>query len=171
MNKLPRLRKNLLSPFSAVLAVVSAMLLILAFPGFEFWLLAWFALVPLFFAIEREKESVVKSFLVGWLFGLVFFFGTCWWLTFAPITYAGMPWLLVYFFMFCAAAVVGIFPGIFAALFSVLIKRLGSYAILSAPFLWTFTEFLRMWLTGNNWNAIGYSQAFLPWWAKLAFLH
>ena len=155
-----RLRKNLLSPFSAVLAIVSAMLLILAFPGFEFWFLAWVALVPLFFAIEREKDSVVKSFLVGWLFGLVFFFGTCWWLTFAPITYAGLPWLLVYFFMFCAASVVGIFPGIFAALFSVLLKRFGSYAILSAPLLWTFTEFLRMWLTGNNWNAIGYSQAF-----------
>jgi apolipoprotein N-acyltransferase len=160
MNKLPHLRKNLLSPLSAVFAIISAILLILAFPNFEFWILAWFALVPLFFAIEREKESVVKSFLVGWLFGLVFFFGTCWWLTFAPITYAGMPWLLVYFFMFCAAAVVGIFPGIFGALFSVLIKRFGSYAILSAPFFWTFTEFLRMWLTGNNWNAIGYSQAF-----------
>ncbi len=160
MNKLSRLRKNLLSPLSAVLSIVSALLLILAFPGFEFSLLAWFALVPLFFAIEREKESVVKSFLVGWLFGLVFFFGTCWWLTFAPITYAGMPWLLTYFFMFCAASVVGIFPAIFSALFSILLKRFGSYAILSAPILWTFTEFLRIWLTGNNWNAIGYSQAF-----------
>jgi len=160
MNKLSRLRKNLLSPLSAGLSIVSALLLILAFPGFEFWLLAWFALVPLFFAIEREKESIVKSFLVGWLFGLVFFFGTCWWLTFAPITYAGIPWLLVYFFMFCAASAVGVFPGIFAALFAILLKRFGSYAILSAPFLWTFTEFLRMWLTGNNWNAIGYSQAF-----------
>jgi apolipoprotein N-acyltransferase len=31
---------------------------------------------------------------------------------------------------------------------------------MAAPFLWTATEFLRMWLTGNNWNAVGYSQAF-----------
>ncbi len=160
MNKLTRLRNNLPSPLSASLAIFSAILLILAFPGFEFSGLAWVALVPLFFAVEREKESVVKSFLTGWLFGLVFIFGTCWWLTFAPITYAEMPWLLVYFFMFCAAAVVGILPAIFGALFSIVLKRFGSYAILSAPFLWTFTEFLRMWLTGNNWNAIGYSQAF-----------
>ncbi len=160
MNKLTRLRNNLLSPLSAGLAAFSAILLILAFPDFEFWWLASFALVPLFFAIEREKDSFVKSFLTGWLFGMVFFFGSCWWLTFAPINYAGMPWLLVYFFMFCAASVVGILPGIFGALFSILLKRFGSYAILSAPFLWTFTEFLRMWLTGNNWNAIGYSQAF-----------
>ncbi len=160
MTKLSRLRKNLLSPLSALLAVISAVFLIFAFPDFDFWFLAWFALIPLFFAVEREKDSVVKSFLTGWVFGVAFFFGTCWWLTFAPITYAGMPWLLTYFFMFGAAAVVGIFPGIFGALFSIVLKRFGSYAILSAPFLWTFTEFLRMWLTGNNWNAIGYSQAF-----------
>src|SRR5215213_491291 len=106
MNKFSRLREKLLSPLSAVLAIVSAILLILAFPNFEFWYFAWFALVPLFFAVEREKDSVLKSFLVGWVFGLVFFFGTCWWLTFAPITYAGMPAPLVYFFMFCAAGMV-----------------------------------------------------------------
>lgn len=168
MTKLSRLRKNLLSPLSAVLAVISAVLLIFAFPDFEFWFLAWFALIPLFFAVEREKDSVVKSFLTGWVFGVVFFFGTCWWLTFAPITYAGMPWLLTYFFMFGAAAVVGIFPGIFGAFFSIVLKRFGNYAILSAPFLWTFTEFLRMWLTGNNWNAIAYSQAFEPTYVSLA---
>ena len=160
MSKFSRLRQNLLSPSSAGFAVISAVLLILAFPDFEFWSFAWFALVPLFFAVEREKDSVVKSFLVGWVFGLVFFFGTCWWLTFAPITYAALPAVLVYFFMFCAAAVVGILPGIFGALFSIVLKRSGSYAILFAPLLWTLTEFLRMWLTGNNWNAIGYSQAF-----------
>ncbi len=56
------------------LAVVSAILLTLAFPNFDLWLLAWFALVPLFYAIEREKESAVKSFVVGWLFGTAFFF-------------------------------------------------------------------------------------------------
>jgi apolipoprotein N-acyltransferase len=160
MNKLVSLKNHLLSPLSAILSIISAILLILAFPDFEFWILAWFALIPLFFAIEREKESVIKSFLTGWLFGVTFFFGTCWWLTFAPITYAGIPWIITYFFMFCAASIVGIFPAIFSAMFSVLLKRFGSYAILSMPFLWTFTEFLRMWLTGNNWNAIGYSQAF-----------
>lgn len=160
MSKLARLRKNLLSPLSAVLAIISAVLLILAFPDFDLWFLAWIALVPLFFALEREKDSALKSFLTGWTFGVTFFFGTCWWLTFAPITYAGLPAPLIYFFMFCAASVVGIFPGIFGALFSIILKRYGTYAILFAPLLWTFTEFLRMWLTGNNWNAIGYSQAF-----------
>jgi apolipoprotein N-acyltransferase len=160
MSKFSRLRKNLLSPLSAVLSIVSAVLLILAFPDFEFWFFAWFALIPLFFAVEREKDSALKSFLTGWAFGVTFFFGSCWWLTFAPITYAHVPAPLVYLFLLGAASVVGIFPGIFGALFSVLLKRFGGSAILAAPFVWTLTEFLRMGLTGNNWNAVGYSQAF-----------
>ncbi len=41
-----------------------------------------------------------------------------------------------------------------------MLKRFGTYGVLSAPFLWIAVEFLRFNLTGNNWNAIGYSQAF-----------
>src|SRR5687767_6341486 len=84
---------------SAAAALVGALLLILAFPDFEYWFLAWIALVPLLWAVEREKGSVLKSFVLGWMFGAVFFFGTCWWLTFAPITYAGFPPALAYFLL------------------------------------------------------------------------
>ncbi|HLM01015.1 MAG TPA: apolipoprotein N-acyltransferase, partial [Pyrinomonadaceae bacterium] len=145
---------------SSLSAVSSAILLALAFPGFEFWFLAFFALVPLFWAIERESPSIVKSFLLGWLWGTVFFFGTCWWLAYAPTHYGGMPAVVSYFLVLCATAAVGIFPAMFALLFSVLRGRFGVYAVLAAPFLWTAIEFLRFWTTGNNWNAIGYSQAF-----------
>jgi apolipoprotein N-acyltransferase len=158
--KLPNPLRFLPSWKNAALAVFSAILLIAAFPDFEIWFLAWFALVPLLFAVEREKESVARSFVLGWLFGFCFFAGTCWWLTFAPITYAGFPWPVAYLLLFCLTAIVGIFPGIFAAIFSVLLKRFGNVAILAAPFVWVFTEFLRYWVTGNNWNAVGYSQAF-----------
>ena len=151
--KIPTLANSLLAAFSAIL-------LTLAFPDFDFWFLAWFALVPLLFAIEREKQSFVKSFVLGWIFGICFFFGTCWWLTFAPITYGGVPALVAYILFLGVALVAGFFPAIFSAAFSVLLKRFGTYAILSAPFLWTTAEFLRFNLTGNNWNAVGYSQAF-----------
>lgn len=145
---------------NAVLALLSAGLLILAFPDFEWWWMAWFALVPLMWAIEREKESVVRSFVVGWIFGTTFFFGTCWWLTFAPINYAGFPPWLAYSGMVFVAVIVGLFPALFAGILAVLLRRFGSRGFLAAPFVWVFTEFLRYWLTGNNWNAIGYSQAF-----------
>jgi apolipoprotein N-acyltransferase len=158
--KLPRLARYLPSWKNAALAISSAVLLILSFPDFEFWFLAWVGLVPLFFAIEREKESAVRSFVLGWLSGFIFFTGTCWWLTFAPITYAGFPSIIAYLLLFCVTGTVGIFPGIFAVVFSKLLTRFGNIAVIAAPFVWVFSEFLRYWLTGNNWNAIGYSQAF-----------
>jgi apolipoprotein N-acyltransferase len=189
--KLARIRSLLPEWKNALLAVLSAVLLILAFPDFELWFLAWFALVPLLFAIEREVErghscphepegrttryrlstffrmlshscgqECPRSFFLGWIFGFVFFSGTCWWLTYAPIHYAGFPILLAYFLLFCVTAVAAIFPGIFGLLLSVFLRRFGTWAFLLAPFVWVFTEFLRYWITGNNWNAIGYSQAF-----------
>src|SRR5688572_12718726 len=158
--KFPRLTRFLPDWKNAALSVLSAILLILAFPDFEFWFLAWVGLVPFFWAIDREKECLVRSFVLGWVWGFVFFSGTCWWLTFAPITYAGFPWPVAYFLLFCLTAIIGIFPAIFSAIFSVLLNRAGNTAILVAPFAWVFTEFLRYWVTGNNWNAVGYSQAF-----------
>ena len=158
--KFSSLRNIFPSAANALLALLSAILLILSFPDFDFWFLAYIALVPLFLAIAREKQFWRKSFFLGWIFGTVFFFGTCWWLTFAPITYAGFPAWLAYTLMFFVTLVVGFFPAIFSALFSILLKRFGDYAVLSAPFLWTAAEFLRFSVTGNNWNAIGYSQAF-----------
>lgn len=145
---------------SSLLAIFSAILLILSFPGIEFWFLAWFALIPLFIAIEREKDSFITSFLTGWIFGTVFFFGSCWWLTFAPITYAKVPTVVAYFLLLCATAVAGLYPAMFGGIFSLVIKRFGHWGVWFAPFIWTATEFLRLWTTGNNWNAVGYSQAF-----------
>lgn len=177
---------------NAALALLAAGLLILSFPDFEYWFLAWFALVPLMWAVERETSlrrparskgtdgevsveteasgvsgspysvrasETIRIFLLGWLFGTAFFFGTCWWLTYAPIHYAAFPWPLAYFLILIACLGAGIFPGIFAAVLSILLKRFGSWAFLAAPFVWVFSEFLRYWLTGNNWNAIGYSQS------------
>lgn len=153
-------RVNLPTVGNSLLAILSAILLTLAFPDFDLWLLAWFALVPLFYAVEREKESAVKSFVLGWIFGTFFFAGSCWWLTFSFITYGGIPTPIAYFLLFIICSLVGFFPAIFAAVFSLVLKSFGNYGILSAPFLWTAMEFLRFNLTGNNWNAIGYSQAF-----------
>ncbi len=148
------------SLINSLLAVASAILLTLSFPNFDLWFLAWVALVPLFYAIEREKQSAVKSFFVGWIFGTLFFTGSCWWLTFAFITYGGIPSSLAYILLLIASSMIGIFPAIFGAAFSLVLKRFGTSGILSAPFLWIASEFLRVGLADTDWNAIGYSQAF-----------
>lgn len=158
--KISGIKKYLPSWQSAALAVLSAVLLIMAFPGFEWWFTAWIAFIPLLLAIDRERDSAPRSLFTGWIFGTCFFFGTCWWLTYSPINYAGFPVLLAYFLLLCVCLIVGIFPAFFALILSVLLRRLGTYAMLSAPFVWIATEFLRFWVTGNNWNAVAYSQSF-----------
>src|SRR5687767_6975162 len=158
--RLARVKEGLPGWRSALLAVAAAIQLVLAFPDFDLWFLAWFALVPLLWAVEREKESIPRAFLTGWICGTAFFFGSCWWLTCAPITYAGFPVLLAYFLFFCVAAAAGLFPAVFAGLLAFLLRRFGSVAMIAAPFVWVATEFARYWITGNNWNALGYSQAF-----------
>lgn len=144
------------------LAVLSAILLIFAFPDFELWFLAWFAFVPLFIAIKRNKFSSVKGFWLGWLAGTIFFYGTCWWLTFAPINYGGIPSLLTYVLLIPACLGAGIFIGAFSAILSCFLNKFGSLAIFLAPFVWAAAEYLRLLITGNAWNALGYSQAFVP---------
>lgn len=158
--KLSALKFGLPAGFSIILTFAAAILLVLAFPDFDLWFLACFALIPLLIAVEREKESFAKSFLIGWLFGTLFFTGSCWWLTFSLITYGGIPLPIAYFLLLIAASMVGVFPAIFTGVLSVILRRFGVWGILSAPFIWTATEFLRFYLTGNNWNAIAYSQAF-----------
>lgn len=141
-------------------AINSAILLVFAFPDFGFWFLAYIALIPLFYSIEQEKQSTLKSFVLGWFWGICFFFGSCWWIAFPMKTYAGIPSILAYAMALCVTVIAGLFPALFAAIFAKLLKQFGIWVILFAPFIWVFTEFLRFWLTGNNWNAIGYSQAF-----------
>jgi apolipoprotein N-acyltransferase len=158
--KIPRLTNQLPCWKNILLTVLAAGLLIVAFPDFEWWWTAWFALVPLMWAVDRQKHSITASFLLGWLFGVIFFFGTCWWLAYAPIHYAAFPPLLAYSLILIVCLAAGIFPGIFATVLSLLLRRFGSWAFLAAPFVWVACEFARYWITGNNWNAIGYSQAF-----------
>lgn len=165
--------KHLPSRQGAALAVVSALIMALVFVYDESWKDSvfgairflsgagtWFGLMPFLIAVDREKNSGIGAMLTGWLFGTVFFFGSCWWLTFSPITYAGFSPALAYFLLLIVCLMVGLFPALFALIFSILLRRWGLYALFAAPFIWTATEFLRFWATGNNWNAIGYSQAF-----------
>ena len=71
--KFPRLMPYVPSWKNAALAAISSVLLILSFPDFEFWFLAWFALIPLFFAIEREKESLCSILRARLGMGIYFF--------------------------------------------------------------------------------------------------
>ena len=140
-------------------AGASALLLILAFPNFEFASLAWIGLVPLLVAVVR-RPSPVRALILGWATGTVFFYVTCYWLTYSMIHYGGLPTVVAYLLLAPGAIVVALFPGLAIMLVALVIKRWGQWAVLLAPVFWSAFEWFRLGVTGQLWNALGYSQAF-----------
>src|SRR5215208_4621290 len=140
-------------------AGASTLLLIFSFPNFELYFLAWIALVPLLVAIAR-RPSPKSAFILGWATGSVFFYVTCYWLTYSMIHYGGVPTALAYLLLIPGALVIAIFHGLFAALIALAIRKWGRMAILSAPIFWIAFEWVRLVVTGQLWNALGYSQAY-----------
>src|SRR6185369_8393867 len=158
-NFLQRMTRIGFSNFEWGAAAASAVLLILSFPNFEFYPLAWIALVPLLVTITK-RPSPLRAFILGWTAGSVFFYVTCYWLTYSMIHYGGLPTVLAYLLLVPGALVIGAFHGVFAALIALVIKKWGRMAVLSAPIFWITFEWVRFGVTGQLWNALGYSQAY-----------
>jgi apolipoprotein N-acyltransferase len=142
-------------------AAATAILLILSFPNFEFSILAWIALVPLLVVIARRPVPF-SAFLLGWAAGSAFFYGSCYWLTYSMIHYGGLPAVVAYLLLLPGAVVVGFFPGVFAWLLSLAVRKWGQLTVLLAPVFWTALEWARLIVTGQLWNALGYSQSYHP---------
>src|SRR2546430_9531827 len=118
------------APALAEVSVVtsSALLTILSFPDFDLWPLAWVGLVPLLVVIAQSSKAS-RAFLLGWLWGIVFFYGTCWWLTYPMIHYAHISAWLAYPLLVLPVALVAIFPGFFSVARIRLITRLRFHVI------------------------------------------
>jgi apolipoprotein N-acyltransferase len=154
-------RANIPALAEVSLVIASALLLILAFPNFELWPLAWIGLAPFLLIVARPLKAG-RALVLGWLWGAIFFYGTCWWLTYPMIHYAHIPARLAYPLLLLPIALVALFPALFSLLLSRLVAHLGLGAVLAAPLLWVTCEWARYEVTGQLWNALGYSQAFHP---------
>ncbi len=141
----------------SAMAVLSAFLLILSFPPFEYSSLAWVALAPLLFVIARGV-TVRRAFWLGWLAGIEFTFFAENWIAHSMTHFGQMLTLLAYAVALLFAAILAIFPALFAAAMARLTGKFGWWAIALAPVVWVATEWLRPLLTGVTWNALGVSQ-------------
>lgn len=129
------------------LCLSSSLLLILSFPKFNLWILAWIGFVPLFFAII-ENKSKAKAFLLSYITGILFWSGTIYWLI--HVTLPGTILLILYL-------------GLYFGLFSLLVKsfelRAKSYELIFIPSIWVLLEYIRSHLfTGFPWALLGHSQ-------------
>ena len=151
------------APTLAELSFVSgsALLAILSFPNFDLWFLAWLALAPLMLLLAQPVKAG-RAFALGWVWGIIFFYGSCWWLTYPIIHYGHISAWLAYPLLLLPVVLVAVFPALFCVFVSQLIDRFGSAALLAAPLIWVALEWIRYSVTGQVWNALGYSQAFHP---------
>lgn len=150
-----------------LLIVATAILLTLSFPSpvapRGVWPLGGVALVPLLVGIWNERSRRWKAPLVtGLLVGVLFFYGSFYWLGFSFIHYGGLSPVATYALLSLPGIVLGLFFGVFALALHVVLNRWGSRGMWAAGPLWVVMEWLRYTLTGQGWNALGYSQAFRP---------
>ena len=137
-----------------LLSILSGILLILIFPGFNFEMLAWVSLVPLF--IATRKTSPLTSLKLGFIAGFVFYLGVIYWVVIAMTKYGGIPIAIGIAVLILLSGYLAIYVSIFTYLLS-----LTPYSLkyILAPFLWVTLELIRShFLTGFPWASLGYSQ-------------
>jgi apolipoprotein N-acyltransferase len=133
------------------LAALSAILLILAFPRFDLAWLAPVALAPMLVAVERERRPLYR-FLTGYLCGVIYWFGVCYWIQFVLAVYGGIGaaagWAV--FMLFCL--VKALHMGFFALAAGIVMRT--AWAIPGIAALWVAIEATHGPL-GFAWLALG----------------
>ncbi len=130
---------------------LSSLLLVLSFPPFDLEPLAWVAFVPLFVALDGSRRR--GAFLLGLLWGLLFFTGILYWISYAVRTYGGLSLPVSLSINLLLLLYLSLYPALFALLIA------GRPGPLSIPLFWVSLEYLRGHLfTGFPWALLGYSQ-------------
>jgi apolipoprotein N-acyltransferase len=137
-------------------AILSGVLLTGAFPKIGIDWLAWFALVPLLYAIRDLPAGA--AFRVGFITGLVHFLSLLYWLVPVMRTYGYLPILLSVSVLVLLAA----FLALFIALFSTVLTAVGrkpAGCLTLMPLIWVALEYIRSFIfSGFPWELLGYSQ-------------
>ncbi len=154
--------------------LLSVLLQVLIFPLPGVYVLSWLAIAPLIVALLRTRPageleiagdvrlqpaSAGQGFLLGYVCGILWYAGTCYWIFDTMRQYGGLsaPMAVLVLFLFCCY--LGLYHGLFGLLISLLAgPRDFRRALVVAPFLWVAVELARTRVTGFPWNLLGISQ-------------
>jgi apolipoprotein N-acyltransferase len=162
------------------LVLFSAALQIIIFPLPNLYGFSWIAIAPLIVAILRARVPETlhldghspllpatpwQGFVLGYVCGILWLAGTCYWIFDTMRRYGGMPLpaALLALILFCMY--VGLYHGLFGLLLALVagskqtvsgasIRR----ALVAIPFLWVAVELARTRITAFPWELLGYSQ-------------
>jgi apolipoprotein N-acyltransferase len=153
------------------LAALSGLLQVLVFPSPALYWLGWVALAPLMVAVlaphhfsapaSGHPATPAQGFCLGYLCGVLWYAGTCYWVFYVMHVYGGLatPLALGLLVLFCLY--LGLYHGAFALLLAWAARRSRSglrFPLLLAPFLWVALELVRARVSGFPWNLLGTSQ-------------
>ncbi|MGB7171129.1 MAG: apolipoprotein N-acyltransferase [Acidobacteriaceae bacterium] len=152
-----------------LLAFVSSVLLDFCFPvagPLPPWrgILAWFALVPLLWALLAPAQAahphdLRRAAFIGWLSGLLWYILNCYWIYQTMVLYGHLPAIGGAFMVVAFSAILGLYFGLFGLLLALIRRRLGLIsALVLAPFLWTALELAAARITSVPWDQLGYAQ-------------
>jgi len=129
-----------------IFPILAASLLSLSFSSFNLWLFAWIGFIPLF--IVLENKSLLRSFMIGYFCGVIFWSLTIYWLV--HVTLLGQIILILY---------LAIYFGVFACVVYAARSLSPEAFLFLLPVNWVILEYLRSYLfTGFPWALIGFSQ-------------
>jgi apolipoprotein N-acyltransferase len=169
------------------LVLLSAALQVVIFPLPGLYGLAWVAVAPLLVAILRARSPETlqlqldgrleparllpatpwQGFVLGYVCGILWFAGTCYWIFDTMHRYGGLPVPAAALALILFCMYVGLYHGVFGLLLALVVgytpKHAGSGAsirrgLVAVPFLWVTVELARTRITGFPWELLGYSQ-------------
>jgi apolipoprotein N-acyltransferase len=126
---------------------------------------AWFALVPLLWAllssacVDRPRP-LRRGFLLGYLCGVLWYGGNCYWVRDVMLHYGDMPLAAPTLLLVGFSLYLGLYFGLFGMSLLLVRRATGStrLALAAAPFLWTAMELAASRITSFPWDQLGYSQ-------------
>jgi apolipoprotein N-acyltransferase len=137
-------------------------------------LIAFFALVPLLWAILTPSESprpLRHSFFIGYLCGILWYAGNCYWIYDTMLIHGGVPPVGSVGLLLLFSLVLGLYFGLFALVLKFIASKLSSgIALIAAPFLWTALDLAAARITSVPWDQLGYSQVDNDFFTPLATL-
>lgn len=153
-----------------VAAALSAGLLELPFPlagPMPPWrsIFAWFALVPLFWALlspahEVQSHPLRRAFFIAYICGVLWYLGNCYWIYNTMQIHGELPPLISAVILILFSTVLGLYFGLFGLAVKTIQRTTGSVRIALglAPLFWTGLDLAASRVTSVPWDQLGYSQ-------------